>query len=207
MTLPTYIPLDEAARRLGIPSAQLRLLAESGKIEAAQLPDGDVMVDENALKDTGELPRYIPLEDAVERYGLEANRLTQLVEKGELTAITTPDGEVLVNERQIEMFARGKETLPEYRRFAHLKGTPISLGEASRRYGIPYQTISRWAQRGIIGKLGKDGQKTLIDQSDIAYCAHIYHTMGGGTRGIRLFNNNGTPYTPKKPKKVKAESV
>ncbi len=197
MTLPTYIPIEDAARRLGLNVAQLRLLAESGKIEAAQLPDGDVMVDENVLKDTGELPRYIPLAEAVERYHLDTSRLMQLVEKGDVTAITTPDGDVLVDDEQTKTFALGKESLPEYKMFAHLKGRPISIGQASRQYRIPHPTISRWVQRGIIGKLGKDGQKTLIDQSDIAYCAHIYHTMGGGTRGVRLFNNNGTPYTRK----------
>ncbi|HEB64772.1 MAG TPA: hypothetical protein ENJ02_04435 [Chloroflexi bacterium] len=196
--LPTYIPLDEAARRLGIPSAQLRLLAESGKIEAAQLPDGDVMVDENALKDTGELPRYIPIEDAVERYGLEANRLTQLVEKGELTAITTPDGDVLVDEKQIESLALGKERLPEYQKFAHLAGNPIWLGKASRIYAIPGPTISRWAKKGLVRILGKDGQKVLIDEADIAYCAEIYRQRGG--QGKWLFNPDGTPYEPKHKK-------
>ena len=55
MTLPSFIPLPEAARRLGVDASQLLLLVESGKINAAQLPDGDVMVREDELKKgTGE---------------------------------------------------------------------------------------------------------------------------------------------------------
>ena len=50
MTLPTFLPITETARRLGIETSQLRLLVKSGKIDAAQLPDGDVMVREDVLK-------------------------------------------------------------------------------------------------------------------------------------------------------------
>ena len=201
MTLPTYIPLDEAARRLGIPSAQLRLLAESGKIEAAQLPDGDVMVDENALKDTGELPRYILLEDAVERYNLDANRLTRAIDEGTIVAISNPNGDILVDEAQVEALALGKEHLPEYKKHAHLKGQPTWIGKASREYKVSPQTISNWVKKGYIRILGRDGQKVLIDSADVAYCAEIYHQRGG--QGKWLFNPDGTPYVPSTHSRVR----
>ncbi len=201
MALPTYIPIEEAAQRFGLEVAQLRLLAESGKIEAAQLPDGDVMVKEDELKDTGELPRYIPLAEAVERYGLDTSRVTRLIEEEKLTAVTTPDGDILVDERQIEILTLGKESLPEYKKHAHLKGTSIWLSAAERKYNIPGPTISRWVKAGIIKKLGKDGNKVLLDEADIAYCAEVYRTKNA-KRGRKLFDSRGMPYQTKTPKVV-----
>jgi hypothetical protein len=86
-----------------------------------------------------------------------------------------------------------KTDLPEYQRHAHLKGHPISIGNASRKYGIPQPTISRWVSRGIITKLGMDKNRVLIDEADIAYCAEIRSQNPGAGRW--LFNPDGTPYT------------
>ncbi len=191
MALPTYIPIEDAARRLGLTPAQLRLLAKSGKIAAAQLPDGDVMVDEKTLQDTGELPRYIPLAEAVERYQLDASRLMRLIDDGELSAITTPDGEVMVDEKDMENAALGKEALPEYKEHANLRGIGIGIAEAARKYNVPTSTIHGWYQRGLITQIGRDGQKILLDEADAAYCSAIYHKYG--MRGRPLFNPDGTP--------------
>lgn len=88
-----------------------------------------------------------------------------------------------------------KEDIPEYKRFAHLKGTAIGIGEASRKYNIPHPTISRWVQRGFITRLGTGKNRIVfIDEADIAYCAQIAHTRPGS--GKWLFNPDGTPYIP-----------
>jgi len=87
-----------------------------------------------------------------------------------------------------------KENLPEYRRHADLKGKETWISKASRDYDIPNPTISRWVQHGYICSLGTHGNKTLIDEADVAYCAEIYRRRGG--QGRRLFNPDGTPYTP-----------
>ncbi|RMI27422.1 MAG: hypothetical protein D6681_00680 [Calditrichaeota bacterium] len=194
--LPTYIPIEDAAQRLGLTPAQLRLLAKSGKIAAAQLPDGDVMVDEKTLKDTGELPRYIPLADAVERYELDADHLTRLIEDEKLKAVTTPEGDVLLDERQLtDLSGKKREQLPEYKKFDHLKDATLGLGEASRKYNVPKTTLAGWVQKGYIAKVSKDGQKILLKEQDIAYAVSIYKSRSG--RGKRVFKPDGTPYETK----------
>lgn len=90
-----------------------------------------------------------------------------------------------------------KDQLPEYQQFAWLAGRKLGIAEAARKYSIPHPTISRWVRRGLIAVLDRDGQKVLINEQDIAYCAYIYHNNGGGVQGRRLFSSNGTPYEPK----------
>ena len=49
-TLPTYIPIKDAAKRYGYDLDELKSLAQSGKIKAVQLPDGDMVVSKNELE-------------------------------------------------------------------------------------------------------------------------------------------------------------
>lgn len=88
-----------------------------------------------------------------------------------------------------------KEQRPEYQKFINLRGVPISISEASRKYNVAHPTIVRWTQRGHIKRLGMDRNRVLIDEADIAYCAEIYRSRSG--QGKWLFNQDGTPYVPK----------
>jgi hypothetical protein len=117
---------------------------------------------------------------------------------GKIKAAMVMNNLVVVNEDEVRDNAQTlrKEDLPEYKKFAHLTGQSIWLSEASRLYNIPQQTISRWVQMGIIKKLEPSGNKVMIDQADMAYCAEIYHSRQT-KQGRRLFEKNGLPYKPK----------
>ena len=84
------------------------------------------------------------------------------------------------------------EDLPEFQANEHLIGQAIHMGDASRKYGIPHPTLSRWAKKGFIPVLGKDGQKTLLDEGYVAYCATVYKNNPG--QGKRIFDKDGFPY-------------
>jgi len=85
------------------------------------------------------------------------------------------------------------EDTKEYKSFAKLKGKGIGVAEAGRKYSVPFQTISRWKNKGYIPVIGKEGkQKLLLDESYVAYCAHVYKQDAGS--GKRPFDKNGTPY-------------
>jgi len=86
------------------------------------------------------------------------------------------------------------EDTPEWKKHRHLKGKPISIREASRKYDIPDRTIGRWAIDGIIKVLGKDGNKKLLDESYVAYTYEVRKQRPG--QGKWLFDENGLPYTP-----------
>lgn len=59
MVLPTYIPIVDAAKKYGYALDELKKLAQSGKINAVQLPNGDLVVSEKQL----EFPEINSLEE------------------------------------------------------------------------------------------------------------------------------------------------
>lgn len=87
-------------------------------------------------------------------------------------------GERLLNAD--DALSRIKITMrPEFKKYSHLQGNLIWATEASRRYDVSQQTISRWIQRGYISKQGQKGRRVLIDEAEIATYADIYHTNSG----------------------------
>lgn len=140
------------------------------------------------------LPVYLPIADAARKYGLDEARIRSLVESGTIKAAMV-NNTLVVQESEVqnEGTPLRKEDLPEWKKHAHLKGTPIWISEAERKYGIANPTIWRWAKSGIIARLGMDGNKALIDEADMAYCAEIYHSRDT-KQGRRLFDSNGLPY-------------
>jgi len=95
----------------------------------------------------------------------------------------------------IIMYKESKEDRPEWQKVKHLQGVGIHLSEAARKYSIALSTISRWVKRGLISVLGYDGNKTILDEADVAYLNEIYKSRGG--RGRRVFGDDGLPYIPK----------
>jgi predicted site-specific integrase-resolvase len=144
------------------------------------------------------LPTYLPVAEAARKYGMSVRRLRALINDGTIKAAMVMNNLVVDEDEVRDKFAQTlrKEDLPEYKKFAHLAGQSIWLSEASRLYNIPQQTISRWVQMGIIKKLEPSGNKVMIDQADMAYCAEIYHSRQT-KQGRRLFEKNGLPYKPK----------
>ncbi|MEW6287658.1 MAG: helix-turn-helix domain-containing protein [Chloroflexota bacterium] len=142
------------------------------------------------------LPTFLPLPEAARKYGLSQARLRSLVESGKIKAAMIGKNIVVSEDEVKDQAVIRKEDLPEYKKHAYLKGVPIWISEAERKYGIPNPTIWRWMKSGIIARLGMDGNKTLIDEADVAYCAEIYRSRNT-KQGRRLFDNNGLPYKPK----------
>jgi predicted site-specific integrase-resolvase len=140
------------------------------------------------------LPTYLPIAEAAKKYGYALDELKNLAQSGKIQAAKLPDGDVVVNEDSVKSILR-KEDLPEYKKYAHLSGHPIWLSEAERRYGISTQTLSRWVRAGYIAKIGTNGNRILLNEQDVAYCADIYRKRGG--QGKRVFASDGTPYKPK----------
>jgi hypothetical protein len=92
-----------------------------------------------------------------------------------------------------------REKLPEFQQFKHLKRQPIGIREAARKYGPDYgvynELLIRWRNAGWIEQLGRHGKRVLLDEQQVAYCSLIYSRSSG--RGKRVFNPDGTPFTPK----------
>lgn len=137
------------------------------------------------------LPRFISIPEAARRLGLPARDLYRMVDAGKIKAAEI-NGETVVSEESVEKRVPQnspvkKEDLPEYRKYAHLKGVGIGIAEASRKYGLNFSTLRRWTLRSVIARIGQDGQKILIDEADVAYAATLYRKRGGGKQGKRIF--------------------
>ena len=157
MALPTFLPLTEAANKLGLSEAELRLRVESGTITAGKLPDGEIIVRTDTM--------------------------------------TTPQDDINARLKQIR-----RED------FEHLRGQPITVSEAARKYGEKYeitlhrQTIWEWVEREYITVL-EGGYRAKIDEADIAYCAAIQAVRKkyGVPTGFPLLDESGRPGLLKHP--------
>ena len=158
---------------------------------------------------------FLTVDEAARKYGLDLSRLHDLIERGKIRAGVIAGETIVSGEEVIEKLQREaekaqraaekaqraetsglrKEDLPEYRMHADLKGKGIWIAKASREYGIPHPTILKWVRLGIIRVIGREANKVLIDEADIAYCSEIYKKFG--KPGRILFNPDGTPYKPK----------
>ena len=142
------------------------------------------------------LPSYISINEAGRRLGLNPIRLQDLIRVGTLKAARIK-GETVVDEEKVDEIATKpkKEDLEEYKQFAHLKGEPISISDAARKYDVRHTNFSRWIKLGYIKRLDQDGYRVYADEQEVAYCASVYSRRGG--QGKRVFNKDGTPYQTK----------
>jgi len=136
--LPTFIPLPEAARKYGYDVAELREMAESGKIDAVQLPDGDVIVSENSVQEKvrkEDLPEYkkhahligrpIWLSEAERKYGIPNKTLYRWMKSGIIAFLHSDGYRTFVDEADVAYCA---EIYRKYgtqgRRLFNPDGTP-----------------------------------------------------------------------------------
>ena len=147
------------------------------------------------------LPTYIPLDEAAATYRLDRDVLTQAVENDIIRAVKTTRGGILVAEGDVVQITSHDQLREQ---FKHLRGVGLGIAEAARKYGIPNPTISRWAKAGYIARIGTEGQKVLVDEADVAYCAEVYR-LQGGKQGKRIFDKNGRPYQLKHPERIRRQ--
>jgi excisionase family DNA binding protein len=142
------------------------------------------------------LPMFISTTEAAHQLGVSEARLRHMIETGTIKAANIGE-EIVVSEASIRGFIP-KDQLPEYKKYTHLKGVPIWLSEAARKYDITLSVVHRWVERGYITRLGQDKNKIILNEQDVAYCSEIYHANKG--QGKWLFNADGTPYVPRSEK-------
>ena len=141
--------------------------------------------------DPTHLEYFIAPEHAARQLGVDLDSIYPLIDEGKLRAAVMTDGSIGISQISVHALLP-KEELPEYQLNADLKGKPISINEAGRKYKLNTSTLTRWMQRGLIHQLGKDGRKTMLDEADVAYCAQVYRKNSG--QGKWAFDDAGHPY-------------
>jgi hypothetical protein len=155
LTLPTLLPLPEAARKYGLDEARLRTLVEKGKIRAGIIPEtGEVLVSEEEVRGEAieakglrkeDLPEYkkhahlkgigIGLTEASEKYNMNPITLFGWYKRGfigEVGRITGLGGKkILLNEADIAY------CVEVYRKFGGRQGKRIFDSN-----GLPYKRVA-----------------------------------------------------------------
>jgi hypothetical protein len=157
------------------------------------------------------LRKFISLPEAAKKIHASVDDLRPLIEKGKIKAATI-NGEIFVDTLTLPNKIMKKEDMPEYKIFWRLAGSEISIGEAARKYQIPRKNISIWKKKGIITQTSVVGQKTFVNEQDVAYCARIYKTQKekkqtGELKGQWLFGNYGIPYVKENEKAPRKREV
>jgi predicted site-specific integrase-resolvase len=140
---------------------------------------------------TPTLPTYLPIAEAARKYGMSVSRLRALINDGKIKAAMVMNNLVVDEDEVRAKTIQRKEDLPEYKKHAHLKGVPIWVSEAARKYQITDRTIINWVERGFIKTLGYEKNRRLLDEADVAYCAEIYNQNKG--QGKWTFDKYGLP--------------
>jgi transposase-like protein len=139
---------------------------------------------------------YVSISDVSRALGLPSSVLKKKVKSGTIKAVTI-NGKTHKTEPvdKTEPTLDDRETYIDTH-FAELKGVEIMTAEAARKYDVFDENISRWVKRGFIKTIRYKGKRALLDESDVAYCVAVYRDRKD--TGHRLFNDDGTPYTPKR---------
>lgn len=129
---------------------------------------------------------YLPIADAAAAAHLTTEELNRLIESGRIKPAMLASGVLLVKQSDIPV---RRDDTAEYQQFAHLRGVGIGVRQAGEKYGVNSETISGWVKRGLIRRLSGEtlrGQRVMIDESDVAYCAMLYlRDPGQGKRGVK----------------------
>jgi predicted site-specific integrase-resolvase len=130
---------------------------------------------------------YLPIIDAANAAHTTPDELFRLIQSGKIKPAMLNTGVLLVNKRDLPT---RREDSKEYQAVQHLRGIGIGLRQAEEKYNVPYQTISRWVNRGLVARISGEtqrGQRVMVDEADVAYCAELYKRDPG--RGKRAFTD------------------
>ncbi len=203
MTKPIYLRLEEACQKYSLEHDHLTRAVERGLVRAIRI-NGHIAVAEEDVRKLratngeliAELPRYIPLAEALRRFPISEDALKEAISSGKIRTAYIGE-EVTVAEQDVRELAKGHKVIVLRRKdFEHLRGNKLGIAEAARKYGLTHVTVSTWARQGIIRVVGRRGQKVLVDEADVALAAEVYR-LKGGRQGARIFDKNGQPYRPK----------
>jgi hypothetical protein len=145
-----------------------------------------------------DVPTYLPLSEVARKFNLSENVLTQLIQAGKIEAVRLPSGELLVSAENGKPKTREMIINESY---LHLKGNPITITEAAKKYELPRSTIEKWLERQYIEIVDPDSYPMKVDEADVSYCVDVYRQRKalGITGGVPLLDEEGLPYQLKHP--------
>ncbi len=167
----TLLSLQEAAQRYRLSSRRLQSLIRDGRIRTIHLDGKELVPDEDiaaVLGQGADRSRWMLLTEAMQRYPENARVLRSLVIRRIITSKRV-GRQIVVDRQEIESVVQRLDP----RQWLSLRGRRICLSDASRKYGLLPASLSRWARRGHIRVLGREGRKVYLDEADVAYTSAL----------------------------------
>jgi predicted site-specific integrase-resolvase len=116
-----------------------------------------------------DLPTYVSISEAIERYHLGREALTRLVEAGRVRAVEV-DGEVAVAKEDVGVALMQSEIRVD----ENLRGQSIRLSEAARKYDVSDANLVRWTEAGYIRIVERGPKLLVLDESDVEFVVRIF---------------------------------
>lgn len=117
------------------------------------------------------IPTYVPISEASRRTGADPVQIHRLADSGVIRAARLGDGSIIVAMEDLSGVVKRES-------FANLDGVAIHVSEAARKYNFSIGTISRWARYGHIKIIGKEKNRTLLNEADVAYIRALVDSVG-----------------------------
>ncbi len=112
-----------------------------------------------------QVPRYIPIDQAVKRYPISRATLTQAIETGKMKAVQV-NGLLAVDEEDMKTLTIDLDK--------DLIGIPIRGLDAERKYGISNVNLSRWANAGYIRVIDRRAGYLVLDEAYVKRVTEIF---------------------------------
>ena len=136
------------------------------------------------------IENYVPLPQAAKRLKITATALQRLIDNGILHAVRL-GGTVAVPESELNQTIFREQ-------FDHLRGQAITdCRKRSKSTALTIDTIRSWIDVDISRYLKMDTGPDWI-MADVAYCAAVYQSLGGGRKASEFLMNDGQPYQLKR---------
>jgi DNA-binding transcriptional MerR regulator len=107
------------------------------------------------------IPIMVPIERAAEQSGVEVDEIRYLIDREAIKAAKNLNSHIFIPESDIDRLER----LSGLR---GLEGNPIHQSEAARKYDLKQPSISNWRRSGLIRTVGKEGNRVLVNEADVA---------------------------------------
>jgi predicted DNA-binding transcriptional regulator AlpA len=121
-----------------------------------------------------DLPKFVPLEEAANRYEVDPQALHQAVKDSAIRAVRL-DEEILVDDRDVIVVAVQTQTSNQNQTEDEL----ISINEAAKRLKIKSSTVWQWQERGWLPLLGTGKRRAkLVSWTQAQALGHLRESHG-----------------------------